>query len=78
MNKLSLRTKNEIIIVTILFILILASSVSSLTRTITDSSDNNVTFIRNSNGNMWEATGANIQVAINDTTYSLPWANMTC
>lgn len=40
--------------------------VASVTRTITDSGDNVETFIRNSNGNYWGATGSNIQTAIDD------------
>jgi hypothetical protein len=41
-------------------------SATALTRTISDSSDTLYTFIRNSNGKCWEATGVNIQTAIND------------
>ncbi len=49
------------------FVLLVATSFSgALTRTITDSSDNIKTFITNSNGNYWEVTGANIQLAIDD------------
>lgn len=43
-----------------------AISVMSVTRTITGSSDTIETYIRNSNGNYWEATGSNIQTAIYD------------
>jgi len=39
-------------------------------RTITDTGDDIETFIRNSNGNYWEATGANIQAAIDDIAVS--------
>lgn len=39
---------------------------NSVTQVITSDSNNNVTFITNSNGGLWEATGSNIQLAIND------------
>lgn len=67
MRKLKIRTKIESgIIISILIILIVSFSGSSLTRIISDDSDNVVTFIRNSKGNLWEATGSNIQKAIWD------------
>ncbi|MCD4663924.1 MAG: right-handed parallel beta-helix repeat-containing protein [Bacteroidales bacterium] len=51
----------------IIFVIILAvAGVASVTRMISDSSDNSYTFIRNSNGNFWETTGSNIQNAIDD------------
>lgn len=40
--------------------------VGSVTRNITDSMDNKETLIRNSKGNYWEPTGANLQAAIED------------
>jgi hypothetical protein len=40
--------------------------VSAVTRIISDSNDNYYTFIRNTKGNIWEPTGANLQAAIND------------
>ena len=40
--------------------------VTALTRTISDSSDTYYTLIRNTKGNIWEPTGANLQAAIND------------
>ncbi|MCD4740573.1 right-handed parallel beta-helix repeat-containing protein [archaeon] len=40
--------------------------VGSVTRTINDSMDNKETLIRNSNGNYWEPTTTNIQIAIDD------------
>lgn len=49
-----------------LLIIFTALSVASVTRIITDSSDNDVTFIRNSNGGYWELNGGNIQNAIDD------------
>lgn len=67
MKKLKIRTKIEAVITIAILIVIIASfSVSSLTRIITSDSDNVVTFIRNSRGNIWEATGDNIQLAIDD------------
>jgi len=63
------RVKNNKLLITfgVVFILILSgSSVFGLTRTITDTGDDVSTFIRNSNGNYWAATGANIQSAIDD------------
>lgn len=53
----------------LLFILLLIGifyPVSALTRTISDSSDTYYTFIYNTKGNYWEATGSNLQLAIND------------
>jgi len=73
MRILSVRTKIEVVLV-ITFLLILGTvSVVSLTRTISNTHDDIDTFIRNSKGNYWQATGANIQIAIDDlgiTTYS--------
>ena len=66
MNKLRLRTKIETILVTFLLLSIAAATVLSLTRTISDTHDDMDTFIRNSKGNYWEATGDNIQIAIDD------------
>lgn len=60
-----------------------AIGVVSVTRTITDSSDTIDTYIRNSKGNYWDATGANIQVAIwdlnstNGGIVTLPASNLT-
>jgi hypothetical protein len=60
------RTKVELV-VAISFILILTSiNVLSVTRTISDTNDTFDTYIRNSKGNYWAATGANIQTAIWD------------
>ena len=66
MQKIKLRTKIEIISALTLIVIIVAVSATALTRTITDNSDDIDTFIRNSNGKYWEATGSNIQSAIND------------
>lgn len=68
MGKIKLRTKLEIFGALLVIALLVTVSAASLTRTITDSTDNFSTFIRNSNGNYWEATGTNLQSAINDLT----------
>jgi hypothetical protein len=65
---IKLRTKIEIITAVFFIILLITASVASLSRTITDSSDSVETYIRNSNGKYWVATGANLQTAINDLT----------
>lgn len=46
----------------------------SVTRTITDTGDSVETFIKNSNGNYWSVSEANIQAAINDLGAS-GWKN---
>jgi parallel beta-helix repeat protein len=66
MIKFKLRTKIEIISAILLLMLLAAISAESLTRTISDSTDTSYTYIRNSNGKYWDATGANLQTAIND------------
>ena len=63
-------------------ILLIAASISmALTRNISDESDDVVTFIQNSNGNYWTATGANFQLAIDDAGdygwVELPYCNIT-
>lgn len=67
MRKISLKTKIETSFLLLLIILITISfSVSSLTRTISDDSDNIITFIRCTDGDIWEATGDNLEIAINE------------
>ena len=66
MIKLRIQTKIEVLVGISIILLTLVISVASISRTITSDSDNIDTFIRNSNGNYWEATGANIQAAIDD------------
>lgn len=61
---LSLRTKAEAILVASFLICLSVISVMSVTRTITDSSDTVYTYITNSNGNFYEATAANIPIAL--------------
>ena len=53
----------------IIFVVMLLFSVVgayALTRTISDSSDNIDTFIRNSNGKYWSATFDNLELAVTD------------
>jgi len=66
MKTIRLRTKIEVAFALLLLISVSVASVISLTRTISDSHDDIDTYIRNSNGNYWEATGSNLQLAIND------------
>ncbi|MFW6149153.1 MAG: right-handed parallel beta-helix repeat-containing protein [Atribacterota bacterium] len=67
MDKLRTRTKLEIGLVTLfLVLLIIVTSVGSINRTISSSHDDINTFIRNSNGNYWDATASNLQAAIDD------------
>ena len=66
MNKIRLRTKIEVILVSLFFMGIIFVSVLAGPRIITDISDNVDTFIHNSNGKYWSATSSNIQLAIND------------
>jgi Tfp pilus assembly protein PilV len=70
MNIITLRTKAEVILIALFIIGVGVISVASVQRTITDTSDNSITFIRNTNGNYWETTGANLQTAINDLSGS--------
>jgi hypothetical protein len=60
------RTKIEVIIVLFFLLSLAIFSVASINRTITDSGDTIETCIRNSKGNIWDPTGANLQTAIND------------
>ena len=67
MKKITLRTKIEATLVLLLLVsIVAAASVISVTRMISDSHDDVDTYIRNSNGNYWECTEANIQAAIDD------------
>lgn len=72
MHKLFLRTKIEIFIVITFLILLTISTVISISRTITDTHDDIDLFIRNSKGNIWAATGDNIQDAIDDLGITAP------
>lgn len=67
-------TKIDILIVSVIVLSIFAASVVSVTRTITNSHDDIYTFIVNSNGNYWQPTSDNLQLAINDVgTYGTVW-----
>ena len=66
MKRITLKTKVEATLAILLLITIAAASVTSLTRTISDSYDDFETFIRNSEGNCWKCTGENVQAAIDD------------
>lgn len=66
MLKIKLRTKIEIIISLLIILTLLVVSVASVTRIISDSSDQIFTFIRNSDGKYWSASEENIQIAIDD------------
>jgi len=65
-QKIQLRTKIQAGIIIFFLLILVGISVESLMRTITDTTDNVDTFIRNSNGKYWNATASNIQAAIND------------
>jgi hypothetical protein len=66
MNGIRLRTKIEVVSVLFFLILLAIVSVTSVTRTITDSGDTIETMIRNTKGNIWDPTSENLQAAIND------------
>lgn len=66
MKAIKLRTKIEAAMAIIFVIILAVAGVASVTRMISDSSDNSYTFIRNSNGNYWEPIGSNVQLAIDD------------
>ena len=59
-------TKVNVGIALIVVSILLGTSIGFSVRTITNTGDNIDTFIRNSKGNYWTATGANIQTAIYD------------
>jgi hypothetical protein len=60
------RTKIEAVLAVAFLLVISISSVFAVTRTISDTGDTVDTYIRNSKGNYWTATGANIRTAIFD------------
>ena len=66
MNRFRLRTKIEATFGALIFIIILIVSVIAGPRMISDTHDDIDMYIRNSNGNYWDATGSNIQAAIDD------------
>lgn len=63
LEMITFKTKFKICIV---FLMLMTFTVSALTRTVTESSDDVVSLIRNSNGNYWTPSFANLQLAIND------------
>lgn len=66
-----IKTKfNAVIAIVLVALIILVPLAVSLTRTISDTGDTADTYIRNSKGNYWTATGANIQTAIWDLNAS--------
>ena len=77
MDKWKIRTKIEAGFGIIVVLMLLSVTIiPALTRTITSSSDTVDTYIRNSNGNYWAATGDNIRSAIwdlNSTGYGTVW-----
>lgn len=75
MTVIRLRTKIEAAVAFFIILTLATISVMSVTRTITDSGDNIETFIRNSKGNYWSLSEANIQNAINDLSYSGNYKN---
>jgi hypothetical protein len=71
MGKISIKTKIETTILLIIVISMSVASVVSVTRTISNTHDDFDTFIHNTKGNYWEATGENLQNAVwdlNDTS----------
>lgn len=66
MKIIKLRTKLEIIIAVVIILSLSILGVLSVTRILTNSSDNISTFIRNSNGNLWAVNQENLQAAIAD------------
>lgn len=67
MRKIGFRTKIEVCTtISILLMILISFSGSSLNRIISNNSDNIVTFIRNSKGNVWEVNEVNLQAAIDD------------
>lgn len=70
-SSVSLRVKFEAgIVILVVLLSVFGLSAYSVTRTITGSGDDVSTFIRNSNGNYWSASGANLQLAIDDMSNS--------
>ena len=78
---LRVKIKLTAFLLSLLFLLITALSVVSVTRTISSDGDDIETFIRNSNGKYWDVTETNLQAAIDDLTTGgsvwLPNCNIT-
>ncbi|MBE3095397.1 MAG: right-handed parallel beta-helix repeat-containing protein [Actinobacteria bacterium] len=76
MKIFSLGTKIQVIGTCLLLVALTLTSVFAVTQTISDTGDTVDTYIRNSKGNYWAATGANIQTAIwdlNSTSGGTVW-----
>jgi hypothetical protein len=68
-------TKVNVGIALIVVSILLGTSIGFSVRTITNTGDNVDTFIRNSKGNYWTATGANLQLAVNDLSNATGWVD---
>jgi hypothetical protein len=66
MHKIKLRTKIEAVFLVSLLVVLSTAGVLAVTRTISDTQDNVYSLIRNTNGNIWDVSQANLQAAIND------------
>ena len=66
MDRIKFRTKIEIVLAVVFIISLGVASVASVTRTISNTQDTVYTLIRNTNGNVWDVSQANLQAAIND------------
>jgi len=66
MKKTIINNILDVTIIILFLISIITVSGISVTRRISDTQDTLYTFIRNTNGNYWEAVGSNIQTAIDD------------
>jgi hypothetical protein len=65
MSILSLKTKIEVVIALCLIIVIAGMGIEAAIRTISSTNDNLSTFITTSSGGVYDATAANLQLAIN-------------
>ena len=63
MKKIRLKIKIEVVLIILFFVLVAVNSVISVTQTIPDTHSDIETYIKNSKGNYWRATGDNIQAA---------------
>lgn len=61
------------VLITLVLVLTTIYLVGSVTRLISNNSDNKATLICNSNGNCWEPTGENVQAAIDDLDSGTVW-----
>ena len=65
-----MKTERKLMVIGLVCLLVSIAfgSAFAVTRTITSTGDSFDTYIRNSKGNYWTATGANLQLAVNDLT----------